>query len=146
MMKPLPLTNPTGTVAKWLVNPDSLVEKATGLNHFSNNEKLKEQLGDVLNVAKIFHSHLEEKDDVQTVQYYLRVYADHCFDLLALIPQNKFFSPKEDLDIKEMNLRIRDWCQIKGYQVAVIIAPWVKNIESLHLRQDGYMLIYNNAA
>jgi hypothetical protein len=146
MKKSLPNEKQGGMGPKWLVNTDSLAEKAKELNHSSSNEKLKEQLGDVLSVAKIFNEHLKQEDDVQTVQYYLRVYADHCFDLLALIPQNKFFNSKEALNMKELNLLMREWCKIKGYQVAVIIAPWVKNVESLHLGQDGYVLIYNNAA
>lgn len=146
MKEPLLDEKLRGSEEKWLVNPVNLAEKAKDLIHSASSEKLKEQLDDVLNVAKIFNEHLEQEDDVKTVQYYLRVCSDHCFDLLALIPQHKFFNEKESLNMKELNLRVRDWCKIKGYQVAVIIAPWVKNVERLHLGQDGYVLIYNNAA
>jgi hypothetical protein len=146
MKQPLPKTHAVGSAKKWIVNSGNLAEKKFVLNSAQANEKLKEQLKDVLNVARKFNEHLQNEDDVQTVQYYLRVDSDHCFDLLALIPQNKFFSSKESFNMKELNLRVRNLCKIKGYQVALIIAPWVKNIESLHLRQDGYVLIYNNAA
>jgi len=145
MMEILPENDPSSPMNNWLDDSDDVYEQSAKSGCFSDREKIKEQLPYVIEVAKTFNDQLLQADQVNTVQYYLRVYADRCFDLLALVPQNKFFNEEILSRMKSLKQHMKAGCRLKGYRVGIIIGPWIKDIESLHLCEEGYVLIYNAA-
>jgi len=128
----------------WQLNAGNFPEYyATKENN--SRQRIKVQLMNVVDIAKTFNRQLEQEDQVTAVQYYLRLQGDQCFDLLALVPKNTFFDQDIFSKITKQRQLIKEWSIKKGYYIAVIIAPWVKNIASLHLDKEGYVLIYNAA-